>query len=315
MNTAHFQQTVRGCIYLRLSKDDESAGESASISNQRKLLLHYAKEQRLPVEKEFCDDGYSGTTFDRPGFKAMIAAIERKEVNLVLTKDLSRLGRDYIQTGQYTELFFPARGVRFIAVGDGYDSACSAADILPFRNIVNEMYARDISRKIKASLQVRMGEGAFIGNFPPYGYLKDPADRHHLIPDAAGAAVVKRIFYEAARGLLPSRIAAQLNEEHIPSPALHRCETHPGLSPEHYTARGLWTANTIIKMLHNPVYLGHMVQGKTRKVSFKSSLTVSVPPSQRSIVPDTHEPLITEKLFKRCEKQLATRACRKKSDD
>lgn len=129
---------LSGCIYLRLSKDDDCGGESASISNQRKLLLRYAAEHQFTIEKEFCDDGYSGTTFNRPGFKEMISAVEKQEINLILTKDLSRLGRDYIQTGQYTELFFPSRGIRFIAIGDGYDSAYSSSDMIPFRNVVKD---------------------------------------------------------------------------------------------------------------------------------------------------------------------------------
>lgn len=303
--------SLRGGIYLRLSKDDELSGESASISNQRKLLLRYAAEHGFSIEKEFCDDGYSGTTFNRPGFKQMIADIKEKKINLVLTKDLSRLGRDYIKTGQYTELFFPSHGVRFIAVGDSYDSAVSSSDMIPFRNIVNEMYARDISRKIKASLRVRMEEGDFIGNFAPYGYVKSPKNRHRLTPDPIAAAVVRRLFSEAAKGARPSMIAAALNHERIPSPALYRCNNNPGLMPEHYTQHGRWTANTIIKILHNPVYLGHMVQGKSRKISFKSSVTILTPPEERSTVADTHPPLITECEFNRCKEQLLKRTCRK----
>lgn len=304
---------LRGCIYLRLSKDDDSCGESASISNQRKLLIRYAEEHHFTIEREYCDDGYSGTTFDRPGLRQMIAAVEKQEINLILTKDLSRLGRDYIQTGQYTELFFPSHGVRFIAVGDGYDSAYSSTDMIPFRNVVNEMYARDISRKIRSSLKVRMDEGAFIGNFAPYGYIKSPENRHVLIPDPPAALIVKRLFEVTAAGRLPSDAAQDLNGEHVLPPALYRCQNHPKLQPEAYTRHGLWTANTIIKILHNPVYLGHMVQGKTKKISFKSPLTISVPLSERISVADTHSPLVTEQLFKKCQMQLNKRASRKNS--
>lgn len=302
---------IRGAIYLRLSKDDESNKESSSISNQRKLLLKYAKLHYFPIIKEYCDDGFSGTSFDRPGFKQMITDIEKKEINLILTKDLSRLGRDYIKTGQYTELFFPAHHVRFIAVGDGYDSALSNDDLIPFRNIINEMYARDISKKIRASLQVRMEEGAYIGNFAPYGYQKSPNDKHCLIPDPVSAPVVKRIFSEVSIGIRPSMIAKKLNEEKIPSPALYRCHLFPGLKPEHYTTCKSWTANTIIKMLHNPVYLGHMVQGKSRKISFKSKRTLSTPSPERAVVYNTHPPLVTKEVFLSCEAQLKKRTCRK----
>lgn len=315
METATKPQNLKGCIYLRLSKDDESAGESISISNQRKFLLRYAKEHHLPIKKEFSDDGFSGTSFNRPAFIQMIAAIEQKEINLVLTKDLSRLGRDYIKTGQYTELFFPSHGVRLIAVGDGYDSAFSSTDMIPFRNIVNEMYARDISRKIKASLQVRMDEGAFIGNFAPYGYAKGTDNRHMLVPDPEAAPIIKSIFSDAASGCRPSEIANDLNQKNILSPALYRCKKHPGLEPENYTKRGLWTANTIIKILHNPVYLGHMCQGKTQKVSFKSSINISVPLPDRITVLHTHQALVSDDIFRRCQEVLLLRTCKKKSVD
>ena len=158
-----------------------------------------------------------------------------------------------------------------------------------------------------------MDEGAFIGNFAPYGYTKSPENRHILIPDPPAALVVKRLFEVTAAGHLPSDTALALNSEHILSPALYRCQNHPKLQPEAYTRHGLWTANTIIKMLHNPVYLGHMVQGKTKKISFKSTLTISVPISERISVANTHSPLVTEQLFKKCQVQLNKRTCRKKS--
>lgn len=300
-----------GAIYLRLSKDDEGSGESLSIANQRKLLLSYAAGHHLSILREYVDDGYSGTSFDRPGFKRMIRDIKAGEIRLVLTKDLSRLGRDYIRTGEYTELFFPSHQVRFIAVGDGYDSAFSSPDLIPFRNVVNEMYARDISRKIRAALQVRMAEGSYVGNFAPYGY-ETAGDRfRHLVPDPDAAPVVSFLFEEAASGELPSQLAARLNEARIPCPSRHRLKKFP----ESRSARqgcGLWTANTIIKLLHNPVYLGHMVQGKTRKLSFKSSQNLPVAPEQRFQVLHTHPPLTKEETFQRCQQQLAGRTCRKK---
>lgn len=302
-----------GAIYLRLSKDDEGSGESLSIVNQRKMLLRYAGEHHLTIIREYVDDGYSGTSFDRPGFRSMIEDIEKKEIRLVLTKDLSRLGRDYIKTGEYTELFFPSRGVRFIAVGDGYDSAYSSTDLIPFRNVVNEMYARDISRKIRASLQVRMEEGSYIGNFAPYGYVKSGKERHQLVPDDETAPIVLRLFLEAASGVLPSELARELNGEQIPCPSLYRCLKHPGLTPSHYSKSGLWTANTIIKILHNPVYLGHMVQGKTKKLSFKSKASLTVPPGERIKVSGTHPAIVTETLFAQCSEQLESRKTHKKT--
>ena len=300
-----------GALYLRLSRDDERETESLSISNQRKLLLSYAREHHFPVIGEYADDGYSGTTFDRPAFRRMIRDVEQGKIDLILTKDLSRLGRDYIRTGEYTESFFPSRGVRFIAVGDGYDSALSSPDLVPFRNVINEMYARDISRKIRAALRVRMEEGSYIGNFAPYGYVPCAGPRRTLIPDPQAAPVVAFLFREAAAGARPSQLAALLNEHRIPCPSERRLELFHTTGQNPRCARR-WSANTIIKLLHNPVYTGTLVQGKTRKLSFKSRVTLAVPPEQRIAVPDTHPAIVSEKLFSLCQKQLASRRCQKR---
>ena len=198
---------LRGAFYLRLSKDDDNQKESSSISNQRKLLQDYAEKAGFDIVAEFCDDGVSGTTFDRPGFNQLIQAVENGLINLILVKDLSRLGRDYIQTGQYTEVYFPAKNVRFIAVNDEVDSDQPLNDLAPFRNVVNEMVARDTSRKIRSSFQTKMREGAFIGNFAPYGYQKDKHDKNHLVIDPNTAPIVHRIFEMAAFGCSSANIA------------------------------------------------------------------------------------------------------------
>lgn len=176
----------------------------------------------------------------------------------------------------------------------------------------NEMYARDISRKIRTALQVRMEEGYFIGNFAPYGYQKSEADRRRLIPDPVSAEIVRHLFVQAADGGRPSLIADALNRNEVLSPALYRCKMHPKLKPDHNTSHKRWTANTIIKLLHNPVYLGHMVQGKTRKLSFKSGISISVPPDGRTTVLNTHPPLVSEELFNRCQEELKRRACKRR---
>lgn len=287
-------------LYLRLSKDDDRQGESFSISNQRKFLLRYAAEHGFAVTGEYVDDGYSGTTFRRPAFQQMIADIESGKIHLILTKDLSRLGRDYIKTGEFTEHYFPSRRVRFIAVSDGYDSDSSSTDLIPFRNLMNEMYARDISRKIRASLLVRMEEGSFIGSRPPYGYQAVRRNINgtrlrtlHIHPETA--PTVQYLFESAASGIRPSVLAAELNQGGFASPG-----------------GAQWTANTIIKILHNPVYLGHLVQGKTKKLSFKSTLSLSVPEKDRIHVFHTHPPLVSEELFYRCREQLTNRICKKR---
>lgn len=299
-----------GAIYLRLSKDDEGSGESLSISNQRKLLLHYAQEHHFTIEREYIDDGYSGTNFDRPGFSRLIEDIRNKEIHLLLTKDLSRLGRDYIKTGEYTELVFPRYGVRFIAVGDGYDSAFSNSDWIPFRNVVNEMYARDISRKIRSALLTRMEDGSYIGNFAPYGYEAVGRKHRHLLPDPETAPIVAFLFQRACSGCLPSALAEELNDRQILCPSRYRLLKHPGTGAAP-RGKGLWTANTIIKLLHNPVYMGDMVQGKTKKISFKSSVCQTVPPKKRIVVRHTHPPIVSEDDFMLCQQQLESRRTRR----
>ncbi len=302
----------RGAIYLRLSKDDESRRESSSISSQRRLLMSYAKEHDFSIVKEYSDEGWSGTTFDRPAFQEMIQDIKKGKINLILTKDLSRLGRNYIVSGQYTEFFFPSMNVRFIAVNDGYDSAVSDSDMIPFKNIMNEMYARDISKKIRSSLRTRMEDGSYIGNFPPYGYEKYPGPPIRLVPDPDSSPVVKQIFTLAAEDKTPSQIARLLNTALILSPACYRRSKYPHLRQNSCPSSGSWTANTILKILHNPVYLGRMIQGKSRKLSFKSRLTIKNPKELWIDSGITHEALVTEELFKDCQAAIEKRKCRAK---
>ncbi len=299
---------------MRLSRDDDGAMESASITTQRKMLRSYAAENGFLVYNEYVDDGWSGTNFDRPDFKRMIADIEAKKVNLVLTKDLSRLGRDYITAGQYTEIYFPSKGVRYIAINDGYDSDSPYTDIAPFKNVINEMYARDTSKKIRSAFVTKMRDGAYIAAFAPYGYQKDPEDKNHLIIDEQSGAVVKEIFKMAANGILPIEIARMLNKRNVPSPAVYRCMTHEGLDVSQYSQRQEWTSATITKMLQNIVYCGHIAQGKTTKVSFKSHLTVSNPRDEWIIVQNTHEALVDEETFDLVRRRTTARTCEKKGE-
>ena len=300
-------------LYMRLSREDDGNAESASIATQRKLLRSYAGENGFAVAGEYIDDGWSGTSFDRPEFSRMIADIEAGEVNMVITKDLSRLGRDYIAAGQYTELYFPSRGVRYIAVNDCYDSAGPMNDIVPFKHVINEMYARDASRKIRSALHVKMREGGWIGNFAPYGYKKDPANKNRLVADERSAPVVREIFKLAAEGSRPSEIAARLNGYGTPSPALHRCLTHPHLDPDVYTSRKEWSPSTICKMLGNVVYLGHTAQGKTSKPSFRSKTPLPKPRSEWQVVENTHEPIVTPEVFDLVRRRCLSRRAAPKS--
>lgn len=304
--------TYKAALYMRLSKDDDGTPESASITTQRKMLRSYAADQGFQVFDEYVDDGWSGTNFDRPDFKRMIADIEAGKVNLVLTKDLSRLGRDYITAGQYTEIYFPSKGVRYIAINDGYDSDSPYTDIAPFKNVINEMYARDTSKKIRSAFTTKMRDGAYIAAFAPYGYQKDPADKNHLVVDTQSGKIVKQIFRLAANGALPIEIARTLNAQGTPSPAVYRCMTHEGLDVNQYSQRQEWTSATITKMLRNVVYLGHIAQGKTTKVSFKSHLTVSNPRAEWIVVENTHEALVDAETFDLVRRRSASRTCGKK---
>lgn len=294
-------------LYMRLSKDDDGAKESVSITTQKKMLMAYAKENSYTIYDTYIDDGFSGTNFDRPNFKRMIQDIEMNKVNLVITKDLSRLGRDYIQTGQFTEVFFPIHGVRYIAINDGYDSDSPYNDIAPFKNIMNEMYARDISKKIKSAFVTKMQEGSYIGNFAPYGYQKDPENKNHLIIDRESSKVVLIIFEMAAKGYKPKQIANCLNKENILTPALYRCKNKPYLNIDNYSKRKEWTSATISKILHNEIYLGHTVQGKTNKISLKSSKSIPRPKEEWISIYNTHDPIVSNEIFHNATWQLSSR--------
>ena len=304
--------TYKAALYMRLSKDDDGTSESASITTQRKMLRSYAADQGFQVFDEYVDDGWSGTNFDRPDFKRMIADSEAGDVDLVMTKGLSRLGRDCITTGQYTEIYFPSKGVRYIAINDGYDSDSPYTDIAPFKNVINEMYARDTSKKIRSAFTTKMRDGAYIAAFAPYGYQKDPADKNHLVVDTQSGEIVKQIFRLAANGALPIEIARTLNAQGTPSPAVYRCMTHEGLDVNQYSQRQEWTSATITKMLRNVVYLGHTAQGKTTRVSFKSHLTVSNPRDEWIVVENTHEALVDAETFDLVRRRSASRTCGKK---
>lgn len=288
----------KAALYMRLSReDDDCSTESASIQTQRKMLRTFAQENGFLIHDEYIDDGWSGTNFDRPDFKRMISDIESKYVNMVITKDLSRLGRDYITAGQFTEMYFPEHQVRYIAINDGYDSINPYNDIAPFKHVINEMYARDTSKKIRSAFATKIKDGSFIGNFAPYGYQKDSADKNHLVIDYEVAPIVQEMFYMAQNGYSPSEIARTFNMRGVMTPAMYRCIKRPYLNVDDYSQRKEWTSAMICKMLRNIVYLGHMAQGKTSKISFKSKITLSKPREDWCIVENTHEPLISQETY------------------
>lgn len=305
------QSTYIAGLYLRLSKDD-GAGESSSISTQRNILLSYAKDNNFRIYDEYVDDGWSGTNFERPEFKRMIKDIESGHINLVLTKDLSRLGRDYITTGQYTEIYFPSKGVRYIAINDGYDSESQYTDIVPFKNVLNEMYARDTSRKIRSAFISKMEQGSYIGNFAPYGYKKDESNKNHLIIDEEAAPIVSKIFKMAANGVRLVEIAKYLNDNDILSPIMYRCRNNNHLNPDRHSKRKQWTASTVSKLLYNRVYLGEIAQRKTTKISFKSDMIIRNPKDDWIVVPNMHDPIIDQETFNLVQRIRRNRTCTKK---
>lgn len=286
-------------LYIRLSKEDESIGPSQSVTNQRSLLEEFAQQHRLSVYDTYIDDGWSGTNFDRPAFKRMIQDIERKKVNMVITKDLSRLGRDYIMTGHYMERYFPEHRVRYISLLDGIDTGIdsTANDITPFRAIMNDMYAKDISKKIKSVKRDKQRKGLFIGGKPVYGYKMHPTEKNKIVVDEPAAAVVRQIFSMALSGESCRSIATHLNAEGIASPAVYA-----GL-PQGQKGRfaGLWSSERISEMLQNETYLGNMVQGRQVKINYKSKKCLKQSPENWVIVENTHEPLVDQETFRQVQ--------------
>ncbi len=295
----------QAALYIRLSKEDETEGPSQSVTNQKSLLDEFVRQQRLSVYDTYIDDGWSGTSFDRPAFQRMIADIEDKKVNLVITKDLSRLGRDYILTGHYMERYFPEKGVRYISLLDGIDTGVesSANDITPFRAIMNDMYAKDISRKIKSVKRDKQRRGQFIGGKPVYGYRMHPTEKNKIVIDEEVAPVVRRIFALALEGMSCRRIAQTLNTEGIPTPAVY-CGRSGGRAGPY---AGLWSGERISEMLQNETYLGNMVQGRRVRVSYKSKKCRRQDRKDWVVVENTHEPLVTSAVFQRVQMQLECR--------
>lgn len=292
-------------LYIRLSKEDENEGPSQSVTNQESLLREFVRQQRLDVYDTYIDDGWSGTNFDRPDFQRMIADIEAKRVNMVITKDLSRLGRDYIMTGHYMERYFPEHRVRYISLLDGIDTGVdsTANDITPFRAIMNDMYAKDISKKIKSVKRDKQRRGLFIGGKPVYGYKMHPTEKNRIVIDEEAAPVVRRIFALAISGMSCRQIAAALNSEGVPSPAAYA--KLPVSKPGPYS--GLWSSERISAMLQNETYIGNMVQGRMVRLSYKSKKCLRQAPEDWVVVEGTHEPIVDAETFNKAQLLISSR--------
>ncbi len=300
----------KAALYVRLSKEDATQSESESITNQKTLLIKYAQSHNFAIYDIYSDDGYSGTNFERPALLRLIEDIKNKNVNLVITKDLSRLGRDYIKTGEFTEVFFPKHNVRYIAVDDGYDSILNNNDIMPFKNVINELYARDISKKIRSALKSKMQSGLYTGNFASYGYKKDSQNKNKLVIDFEASEIVKLIFLKLSEGLSPVEIANYLNEQQVYTPSQYRCIKFPHLKLSNYTKNNMWSRQTICKIARNEIYIGNTAQGKTAKANFKSKAVINKSRDEWFIVKNTHVAIVDEKLFYLANEKMNARSYR-----
>ena len=288
-------------LYIRLSREDENKTDvSESITNQKSLLLQYVKENNLRVYDIYIDDGYSGTTFDRPGFNRLINDIENKLVNMVITKDMSRLGRDYIKTGYYLEKYFPEHNIRYIAITDNIDTYLdnSNNDIAPFKAIMNDYYAKDISKKIKSSLRAKQKEGKWVGSRCPYGYDKDINNKNHLVINEEQAGIVRYIFDLSLNGLTCFKIANKLTLENIKTPAQYY---NFNWKNNYNMNMGKWHPKTIKDILTNRLYTGDLVQNRRSKVNYKIKKVVYNKECDYIVVPNTHEAIIDKELFDRVQ--------------
>lgn len=292
-----------GVSYLRLSNEEMKNGESSSIANQRLIIETYCRQHGVTLLHEFADDGYSGGNFERPAFQEMLRYLEAGQTGLVITKDLSRLGRDMREASYYAEQFLPEHGIRYLAIADNFDTDRENV-MAPFQFAMNEVYLRDGSRKVKDVLKSKRENGQYCA-CPPYGYGKDPDNRQRLSPDRVTAPTVQRIFQRAADGDSSRKIAMDLNRDGIIPPlkyrVLYRDRFSPGAAAR---ASDLWNYTTVKRILKNPVYLGHTLLGKSKKVSVKSKKKVPVPRENWAVTEHTHQPLISEALFARAQRNL-----------
>lgn len=291
-------------IYIRLSKEDEKLGESESIQNQRDFLIKYVEDSGYTLVDIYIDDGYTGTNFDRPGFQKMLKDIENKKINMVVTKDMSRLGRDYIKTGEYVENWFPAHKVRYVSVSDGIDTFVESSnlDVAPFKSLLNDMYSKDISKKIRVALYTMQSNGKWVGGCTPFGYKPDSNDKNHLVIDEVEAPIVKKIFNLYLKGLTIAEVAKKLNLDNEPTFSITRHRNFERVNAG--TIVGKWCTCSVKKILRNEMYTGALVQKKRRRISYKYRKLIPNPKADWIIVRDTHEPIISKEDFDKVQDML-----------
>lgn len=289
--------------YLRLSREEAQSGESASIKNQRMMITNYCAQNGLNLVRTFVDDGWSGGNFERPGFQEMMRELEKGRADIVVTKDLSRLGRDMVEASYYAEQYYPEHGIRYIAIADNFDTEHENI-MAPFQFAMNEVYLRDGSRKVKDVLRTKREQGQYCA-CPPYGYKKELGNKNHLVPDEVTAPVVQRIFQRAANGDSSRRIALDLNQDGIIPPLKYRVLYRDDFSEVGASRMSdIWNYTTVKRILKNRVYLGHTILGKSRKVSVKSKKKVSIPKEDWTVTENTHEPLVQQEIFDLAQENL-----------
>lgn len=304
------QKQYRAFSYLRLSREDGDKSESDSILNQRKLINAYLlKHNDIILIDEFVDDGWSGTNFQRPSMVEMLQRLEDGEADCVVVKDMSRFGRDFIQVGRYVQQIFPQKGIRFIAINDGFDSSRkNQIDeiLIPIKNLMNDSYCSELSRKLRNQFQVQWRNGEFLGAFASYGYQKSPYDKHKLIIDEIAAEVVKGIFYAKLKGYSMLSIADQLNRKEILPPSAYKQSKGLNYHAPTATQDSGWTVNTIRRILQNRIYVGDLEQGKHYKEYYKSNRILKRPRSEWVVIQNNHEPVIDLLTFEAVQRDLAT---------
>ena len=299
-------------LYCRLSKDDGNSVESMSIWSQKVMLKQFAESNSIAIYDYYVDDGYSGTNFERPSFKKMITDIENGKINCVITKDLSTLGRNYLQSGAYIEMYFPQKNIRYIAITDGIDTLNSNQnDIMPFKNILNEMYAKDTSKKVKSAIQSRMREGTYIGSKAPFGYLKDPDNKRRLIIDEKTKPIIELIYKLCLEGKGTQLISQELMKRKIPRPSafVENAEKLYGLTEEN---KYQWSHRMVLNVLRDPVYCGNMARNKRPTLSFKNSKRMYIPKSDYIYAKDTHEGIVSEEIWEQVQTMIDKRKCNNK---
>ena len=299
-------------LYCRLSKDDGNSVESMSIWSQKVMLKQFAESNSIAIYDYYVDDGYSGTNFERPSFKKMITDIENGKINCVITKDLSRLGRNYLQSGAYIEMYFPQKNIRYIAITDGIDTLNSNQnDIMPFKNILNEMYAKDTSKKVKSAIQSRMREGTYIGSKAPFGYLKDPNNKRRLIIDEKTKPIIELIYKLCLEGKGTQLISQELMKRKIPRPSafVENAEKLYGLTEEN---KYQWSHRMVLNVLRDPVYCGNMARNKRPTLSFKNSKRMYIPKSDYIYARNTHEGIVSEEVWEQVQTMVDKRKCNNK---